>query len=124
MAIFIYYSEDQKKFIVKSSDKKPEDAVPAAKGYEAFFCSLSKYEAFAQIAADEKNRKIEEGERIKVCRDCRKYFAISKKTCDFYKSKGLKVPSRCNSCREARKEKLQSRSEAKKAKNNMEENKE
>lgn len=40
---------------------------------------------------------------INTCKDCKEYFMVTKQYIDWFKSRDLKVPCRCNKCRSERK---------------------
>lgn len=44
-----------------------------------------------------------EGDEVKVCKDCGLEFILTKGEADFYKQKALNLPGRCAACRKKRK---------------------
>lgn len=98
-----FYNEKTRQFDIAEENCLAKDAKPASE-YGQVEVSHFKSRGLAEVSIYMNNSRLKNGEiKMIKCKDCKKWFLLTKKSAEFYAEKGLKLPARCKRCRDERK---------------------
>lgn len=105
---YLYYNEDAAQIdCAEHSVKDMHGNLETPSNVDEFKCQYYTKEAHAIVAVKSCNKDLNSFTLlIHKCKDCGIYFFTTDKEEDWYRSRGMSVPKRCNKCRAKRRKSI------------------